>query len=133
MGTFRFLRGSNSHTMSDEGKFKWKVNKGGSYGHGALNVKHNTDNANVTFNQHGRYGMDFGGESSYGLDSVETQTKISVPDARFTQREFEMGAGGSQYGPDAVQVNTAVNAPKPPTTVDNINSMDIRHSGACDQ
>ena len=84
------------------------------------------DHANETFNQHQKYGMGFGGDSNYGLESVETQTKLGVPDSRFKQREFEMGAGGSQYGPDAVQVNTAVNAPKPPTTVDNINSMDVR-------
>lgn len=42
----------------------------------------------------------------------------------------EMAAGqGSSYGKDALGVATALSAPKAPTSVNNVNKMEVRHNG----
>jgi len=57
------------------------------------------------------------------------ESQLGVPDSRFGQREFAKGDGSTHYGMDGVAVNTATNAPKPPTNVQNVNLMEVRHSG----
>ena len=39
------------------------------------------------------------------------------------------GGQGSSYGNGAVAVESAKNAPKPPTTVNQINKMEVLHQG----
>mmetsp|Transcript_136907 Transcript_136907/g.193642 ORF Transcript_136907/g.193642 Transcript_136907/m.193642 type:complete len:162 (+) Transcript_136907:76-561(+) len=71
---------------------------------------------------------------------TERVSKVPDPAMRTTDRKFNIaGTGGtrgsadehagSSYGADAVGVQTAVGAPKPPTTVNNINLQEKRHNG----
>lgn len=77
------------------------------------------------------------------VDDVITQRVAKVPDSnmRTGDRMFNVaGKGenrgttgedlGSAYGAGAVVVDTQLNAPKPPTTVDNINQIEKMHNGA---
>jgi len=74
---------------------------------------------------------------------VVSERVSNVPDAnmRTSDRMFNVagkgqlrGTGGadagSNYGDGAVAIKTQTSAPKPPTTVDNINQMEKMHNGA---
>lgn len=46
-----------------------------------------------------------------------------------SKREFGKSDASHSYGAGAVGVEGALKAPKPPTTVNNINQMEVRHQG----
>lgn len=62
------------------------------------------------------------------IDST-TASAMAAPDSTMTKREFAKSDANHSYGAGAVVVQTATSAPKPPTTVNNINRMEVLHQG----
>jgi hypothetical protein len=56
-------------------------------------------------------------------------TQMGVPESAHGKLEYQKSDSNHQYGHGAVVVETATNAPKPPTNVDNINKIEVRHQG----
>eukprot|EP00048_Salpingoeca_helianthica_P014214 m.220670 g.220670 ORF g.220670 m.220670 type:complete len:138 (+) comp15624_c0_seq1:57-470(+) len=65
-----------------------------------------------------------------GMD-VTTAGQLGAPKQHMGARTITEKAGGqgSSYGAGAVAVEGAKNAPKPPTTVNQINKMEVLHQG----
>ena len=62
------------------------------------------------------------------IDST-TASAMAAPDSTMTKREFAKSDANHTYGAGAVVVETAKSAPKPPTSVNNINKMESLHQG----
>lgn len=62
---------------------------------------------------------------------VRTTAAMNAPKSNMGARTIsERGGGqGSNYGTGAVAVESAAKAPKPPTTVNQVNKMEVMHQG----
>ena len=87
---------------------------GNSYGAGAINVSHATQQSGAATNAASlQYGKGVGGQSTYGDGAVGIESAKNVPKVADKNLEYGKGVGGtSGLGGDAMAVQTAVNAPK---------------------
>ena len=70
-------------------------------------------------------------KNEFGIDAVVITTQQNVPDfAKGARTHNEKGGDqGSKYDHSGLNIQTAKNAPKPVTTVDQVNQQEVRHQG----